>query len=697
MIKRGKRGAILPLIIVSTMILATLGVGIFFLVQLLGGEREFQNAIDSGNLNIAKQALAKKIELSPGLSQVQFAALGPTDTSIDLNTYNRASAVALMVAANTRAMSVQGVALPTATSRAREVQTEWSTLSSRLADLLTSKASFDNSNDFTGTANDFTGTANSNSTRMLNAQSTPSTTHTAHTVAFSERGSSTNATANLGFQPGQLLMKPSSVDGLLVPLLGQQFPKGYLPFDFQAAGSIFFVPLKQTSSLPAFKQSQPHLISGKTFQSDSRAVPGWAKPVPNAFLSSAESPAQQTTVRARLNSCALSQSVTPGLGFKAQIPHGFIRITNERCSSPNSMATAGEDIYTFLMNTPLVGSTGSKITHFDFAPGGNLDAIIARNLAGQKPNPTNCNALTPAANKTECELITGKSAPITNNTPMNPAQLNVISSLYGVAMPGSNGQTALTGCLHAAELANQQFLSQRASGKSEAKLSSPTVPVSLTSGVAKVMHGRGPFGGACNSFVLTQPAKMSELIPEGSAIYKALVQRCLQINPDFSGDLNSIEGWNSLGIPQGARLFIFFNGQVDQRTGAILGGLKLAMEADAPSFLTASIRSTPVDGRTALHIAHSEPINNFADINHAGDCGYPMPYDFYVGTAAQMCVRDAIEYIPCTGYQGLLGEINMRSCFGNNNCSGTPTSSEGVGPASSDCTVDGSAFWEGPC
>jgi hypothetical protein len=692
--KRPEQGGALPLVIVATLIIVIIGVFFFFLVNLIGGKREFQNAVDSGNLNVAKQALIKRTTLPGGLASVQFAGLGPTDDSIDLNTFNRASAITAMVVSNARDMQTSGVALGSTTANTGQVTSAWASLGTSLANVLIAKNTFDQTQDFSRLSN-------SNSIRMLQNDHINDSEHTDHKTSFSDRSrlDGNESSSNVGFLASQLPSAPTSGGALFVSLNGQQYPKGYLPFDFNAGFSpVFFVPLKNSSSLERFQNSQPHHIAKKTFDTDAQSVPSWPSPVPNAFLSKAEAQEVQSKTQSVLNSCAISQSLAPSLGYRAQIPRGFIRIVNGSCSSGGNvpMPPTGSDIFSFLMNTPIVFGKPAGTTplqaFYDFAPGANLDAIIAKNNAGQTPDAAKCNALHPPAPMDKCALIASKSAPINNSTPLSPAQKTYIADVFNLVIPGGGGGVAIAGCLHAAERANQEFLAIRADGTATARLNASRN--FYTSGVANVQHGRGPFGGGCTSFVMTTPVKMSQVVPPESAIYAELVQRCRQINPDFNGNLDTVIGWNSLNVGLGATLYIYFDGSVNRATGAISGNLRLA--ADPPAFLTA-VKDTPVDGRVLLHRIRTEPISNFSDINHAGDCGYPLPYDFYEGNAAQMCVRDRVEYTPCTGFRGLLGEVKMSTCFGNNGCPGSTTLSEGAGPATIECTVESSSFWEGPC
>ncbi len=697
--KRHAQGGTLPLIIVCTLVIVLIGVGFFFIAQLLGGEREFQNAVDSGNLNVAKKALVKPTSLPPGLAGVQFAGLGPTDDSIDLNTFNRTSAITLLVLANTKAMEASGSALGTTASNASMVQTAWETVGTSLATVLKEKNTFDSSNDFTNLAN-------RNSVRMLTGKDNNSE-HTDHTVSFSDRSAlNSNATcSNVGFLNSQLPANPASGASLFVPINGQQYAKGYLSFDFAGAGSVFFVPLKQADSIDRFKNSQPHHISKNTFDTDKDTVAGWASPVPNSFLSKARTQEQRSQNQAILNSCAISQSLAPPLGFKAQIPRGFIRIVNGTCSAGGNLPSppAGADLFSFLMGSPVKfgkpGGGGTLPGFYEADPSGkypNLTAIAAANNAGKDPTPGNCNALHPAPSTAQCKQIGNLSATIdnTNAGALSPSQKVEIANAFNLVIPPTAAGTPIVGCLHAVERANQEFLAIRAQGVDHATLSS--LKNFFVSGIANVNSARGSFPScsAASDFSMTTPIHMADVIPSDSAIYAQLVQRCRQINPEFNGNLDSVIGWTDLAVPLGAKLFIYFEGAVDRATGQITGNLRLA--ANVPAFLN-SVKDTPVDGTVMLHRTRTQAVGNGSGINHSDDCGYPNPYDFYRGAAAQMCVKDKIEYIPCTGFKGLLGEVDMSTCFGNNGCPAGTTTSEGAGPASTDCEVDANSFWEGPC
>src|SRR5579862_6224043 len=100
-LSRSKQGATLALVVAVTVLVVLIGVFCFFVLQLLGGSRETQNATDSGNLNIGKQAIQHPtITLNQGVESDNFGGLVDDNGNINLLNYNRLAAQTLLVAAN---------------------------------------------------------------------------------------------------------------------------------------------------------------------------------------------------------------------------------------------------------------------------------------------------------------------------------------------------------------------------------------------------------------------------------------------------------------------------------------------------------------------------------------------------------------------------------------------------------------------
>lgn len=105
---REQHGGALPLVLVSTIALLSLGMAFFFLIKLIGGHRELQNAADSGALGVAHVGVeAPFIPLTqPGSGNSRSPFEGLMDASvkgINLQTYNRAVGQTFLVALNAEA------------------------------------------------------------------------------------------------------------------------------------------------------------------------------------------------------------------------------------------------------------------------------------------------------------------------------------------------------------------------------------------------------------------------------------------------------------------------------------------------------------------------------------------------------------------------------------------------------------------
>lgn len=104
---RRSRGATLMLVrVVVLVIVVVVGVAFFWFSQIFGGGRELSHANDAGVMSVAKAALRnpKKDALQFDNPDVgtNFALLGGNPRSLNLMTYNRLFAQALIVALNAR-------------------------------------------------------------------------------------------------------------------------------------------------------------------------------------------------------------------------------------------------------------------------------------------------------------------------------------------------------------------------------------------------------------------------------------------------------------------------------------------------------------------------------------------------------------------------------------------------------------------
>ncbi|HNA74011.1 MAG TPA: hypothetical protein PKW73_11760, partial [Candidatus Obscuribacter sp.] len=98
---RRQRGATLGLAAACVLVVIVIGVGFFFLSKIIGGGRQVANATDAGALNVAKQAIRRgAVTLSSAADQEEFGALCDTPNRLDLLSYNRIVAKAMIVCKN---------------------------------------------------------------------------------------------------------------------------------------------------------------------------------------------------------------------------------------------------------------------------------------------------------------------------------------------------------------------------------------------------------------------------------------------------------------------------------------------------------------------------------------------------------------------------------------------------------------------
>jgi hypothetical protein len=106
MIRRRRNGATLGLVAVCILVIAVIGVGIYFLTKILGGGREIANATDAGTLNVAKHIIRDARVPTPIEFEDCEYPLGCK--YINLLTYNRCVAKAIMIAMNASNMTGPG-------------------------------------------------------------------------------------------------------------------------------------------------------------------------------------------------------------------------------------------------------------------------------------------------------------------------------------------------------------------------------------------------------------------------------------------------------------------------------------------------------------------------------------------------------------------------------------------------------------
>ncbi len=323
MSRRSQSGGTMALVAGTTIVLVLIGVAFFFIAKIIGGEREMQHAGDSGNLNVAKQALIEPtVDLNSGVEADNFHYLtDPNHSSkVDLLYYNRMVGQALIVALNADQDGGPGgagnpdSALSHAQGLINSLQGSASSLGGRLRSALKSTAG-------NPLFNEFGATANANSIRMLGNSAVVQHQNGMWDVAYMELGGLTNLTvpSNLTAIFGAKLSGITSVN----PKDGQTYLQGYvtpaLPASLKVAG------------VPVQPEDQPHLVSTSAFDGKRGDPVAGAFLPPNSFKSAAAANQEAGFTAGAVSTAIVGTMKTQGTykgNFELAAKEGYIAVVN---------------------------------------------------------------------------------------------------------------------------------------------------------------------------------------------------------------------------------------------------------------------------------------------------------------------------------------------------------------------------------
>lgn len=346
---RKKRGGTLALVAAATITLILLGICFFFMAQIFGGNRELQHATDSGNLNVAKNALRHPfVSLNPGVETDTFGELGDrslingqqpnNETSkppVNLLTYDRLVAQCLLACINAKDSSgpdPSNNAIANAKKMVDALQTGPTSIGGRLAAALSDKSS---SNEL---FKNFDDTANQNSLRMLGKSSAMTRSDDQFTVSYLEQVPQDDIGAT-NIEVTSNTLKGMIPAAMLTTKGGKTYLRGYVE---PAVGPISTTPV----GVPMQPGDQPHLVSNKTFDSQiskgGSPTFGNAAVPPNGFRSSSFASEKMSGNNSMTIACAEVGSLN--MTFPLSAPYGYIKIVN----GPD---TGGKDS----VNGPFVG------------------------------------------------------------------------------------------------------------------------------------------------------------------------------------------------------------------------------------------------------------------------------------------------------------------------------------------------------
>jgi hypothetical protein len=440
------------------LVIIILGVGVFFLAKLFGGGKEIANATDAGTLNLTKQALISPTVTLPSSAVNLLGTTSPTSENgaeflacaypppptgtpptINLFTYNRCVAQALLVALNAQQEAAQGSA--TAVGYAQQVYNDLNTyIGQPLRQALIAGGNAGNPNIL---QNNFSSGANKNNVSMFGKNAVVNPT-AGYQVAYLTRGNgvpgqgsnSTNVAIDPSILPamptsGNLATTANGQPGAIAPdgtHVKGYFMGGYVPIT--AAGINFY-------GVPVYPGQQPHLVSGQDFKNALNA-PDPNVP-PNAFEMAASSQFAGNGNMGGAFACAIVGAVaggpfsSPGLGsnngvFTASIPSGYIELAN----LPGAIPAAGfmpTDEQTSIFNnelsngalgTPVVASSDGTMFALDngspASPQAEVNAWVTYNTTvptpatdpSQGPNPPLWTITSPAVPGNIYDSATGK-------------------------------------------------------------------------------------------------------------------------------------------------------------------------------------------------------------------------------------------------------------------------------------------------
>lgn len=300
---RRKQGATLALVISLVFVFLLVGACFFIWQLLVGGGKELQHATDSGNLNVAKQALKTPSYLVPDAInpitntnlRLEFKDVlvddnGNPDFNVNLLNFNRLVGKAVLAQLNAKAEGTDA-----AKTNAQQITQAVYSIGQQLQSQISQASSL---------KGHFEGMSNQNSVRMLDhpdGNVGPSIAHTdaEYAISYLARGKASNVYIEEGQYP---LGGLSSNDTVEKDVGGtKKFLVGY-----QSISTAAGLGCPVTWAVPLRPGEQPHLVSIDDF--DRNTTPPSPLPnnaLPNAFKSGGQAAFIRTGTNVALRSCAV--------------------------------------------------------------------------------------------------------------------------------------------------------------------------------------------------------------------------------------------------------------------------------------------------------------------------------------------------------------------------------------------------------
>jgi len=404
-IKKRSKGATTAIVALTAFVLVIIGLSMFFFIQFLAGGRKLQSAVDSGNLNVAKQAIS-----SPQLRVIQtatfngpyditdtttqaaiqsnFSALADTDTGngqIDLRVYNRLVAQALLVSMNAAAdgQDFNPPKTPSSTgiTRAQNVIKLLTDPQNGIGPNLTKRLQSGSELD-----NNFNNLVQLASLSILQTGDSTNSNRPNSDVAFMLQPTATTSYAT------NVYISSAQVDNVIPPAFqnsfkntlslskyGNYYLTGYSFLDVPGITDDVSVGIM---GVPLRPRQAPHLVDGTDFEA-AKTAPYLSASIPlvppNAFKSGGEANAPRGLGQLNFISCSIAGAIDSTAEYPMSMPGGFIVVANGAGTDPvgfqgavtvsspayypgHGIGTTSVDIFTdLLMNSQIFVSSDMSV------------------------------------------------------------------------------------------------------------------------------------------------------------------------------------------------------------------------------------------------------------------------------------------------------------------------------------------------
>lgn len=610
-------GATLALVAASIAVIIAIGVAFFLVSQLIGGSRELRNATNSGNLNIAKQAIKNPgINLNQGVEADNFGGLLDDNNEIDLLTYNRAVGQTLLVACNAQAEKTTQAAA-NAASLVKVLQLSPTGLGKRLQTALVNPS---NTNNF------FSSLAMGNSLRMLGSNTL---NNQSYDTSYMEHGGATNVFLDPSILPNGATLPPGAFSSQS-SASGYRYLSGYQQMDL----SKFNLPsISFMSGVSVQPDLQPHLVSSSEFVADQGPpLAGCALP-PNAFKSVASS--KDNTSRTDVGVQACSEVGTLSSTFPASIPRGYLVINNPSGLNLGPSLPSNDSIYNNELFTGIyLADNGAFSTDPTL-----ISQWAAYNSTKQgAPPPTtglfgDPNTIKSAGTECNYTNVNGPGA-----LPVCAANLPAFEKAY----PSSNSTPGTAVPMTAVEAYKQSVMNAFPNP------GNISVPSNYT-GMRVFNHGQAYPVPAGQNAQFTTPGTIPQLLNQVSSqtattVLAQLKQRMREIKPDATpSELNAVLSSQSVNL--GQTMYIYMINK------------ELTLTNVPPAWI---VQNTQADGSPQDYSIQYPTLG--LSVNPVGESGFRnVLFEGTPDPATTTLGQDEALFTPSSGFNNLLGTLEFRN------------------------------------